>query len=541
LTHQEDLILKLGGYQKAVEKRLETWQEEGFEERLRSKDPTLWFEENVPELADRLGWISLPEQSPNNIEDILSFVEEIRSDDFGKIVLMGMGGSSLAPQVFQRTFKDSEGFPKLITIDTPHPRAVRSVEARIEGEKTLFLLASKSGRTLEPLSIFRYFWEKTSDNTRDPGNRFVAITDPGAPLESMAREMGFRRTFFAAPDLGGRYSALTAYGLVPAALIGIDVPRLLDRAREEAERMTGLLLGATLGELALAGRDKVTFTASPSVMDFPIWLEQLMAESTGKDGKGILPVVNEPIINSDLYGGDRFFVLFTLDEDGFAEDAMDMLEEAGHPTARIRLRERYDLGREIFRWEVGVASAGSILGIHPFNQPDVELSKQLARDAMEGDARSAFQVKTTSSEDRDLLRKTLEGWLDSTEDGDYISIQAYLEPGPKTNRSLVKVREVLLTRTHLATTLGYGPQFLHSTGQLHKGGPNTGLFLQIVDEVEENLTIPGQARNFNEVISAQSVGDFIALGQRGRRVVRINLGNKVLDGLSAISVALESR
>ncbi|MBU7004113.1 MAG: hypothetical protein HXS50_01005 [Theionarchaea archaeon] len=534
-----DLRLNLGGYSGTVDRRLEIWQQEGFGERLRSRDPTLWFEEDVPELTNRLGWISLPGQSTNQIDEILSFVEDVRSDAFSKIVLMGMGGSSLAPQVFQKTFGNAEGFPELITIDTPHPGAVRGVEAMIGGEKTLFVLASKSGRTLEPLSIFRYFWERAGEDKRDPGQRFVAITDPGTPLESMAKEKGFRRTFFAAPDLGGRYSALTAYGLVPAALIGIDVRRLLIHARMEAEAMNGLLLGAAMGELALAGRDKVTFLTSPSVSEFPVWLEQLIAESTGKDGRGILPVVGEPIIDADLYGADRFFVLLTLGGDDGLENRLTMIEKAGHPTARIKLRDIYGLGMEIFRWEVGVASAGSILGIHPFNQPDVELSKKRAREVMEGSYPASLELKTTITDDVVGLRDELEAFIALANDGDYFSIQAFLQPDPNTDRSLEMIRETLLSRTGLATTLGYGPQFLHSTGQLHKGGPNTGLFLQIVDHAKEDLPIPGTGQTFDQVISAQSIGDYIALGQRGRRVVRIDLDGDVEGGLRRVSAALD--
>ncbi|MFQ5904370.1 MAG: phosphoheptose isomerase, partial [Candidatus Binatia bacterium] len=352
--------------------------------------------------------------------------------------------------------------------------------------------------------------------------------------------------FLASPDLGGRYSALTVFGFVPAALIGMDVHRLIDRAWVAAEgcafcvseqKTPGLALGAALGELARRGIDKVTFVTSPSLESFPNWLEQLIAESTGKDGKGIVPVVNEQLADPRVYGKDRFFVYFYLegDDNQDLEKKVEDLEAMGHPTARIRLTEDYDIGLEIFRWEAAVASAGAVLGIHPFNQPDVELAKDLARKAMKKDTKKTIEgVETVAADDPEELAEALKDWLSQAEKGDYVAIQAYLSLTEDTTELLQKIRYKLLNRMHLATTVGYGPRFLHSTGQLHKGGANKGLFLQIVDEPTKDLAVPGADYSFGDIISAQAVGDFQALKKRGRRVLRISLKKDVAIGLSRI-------
>ncbi len=541
------LVIDVGDHAEAVDRRLSSWEDEDFGERLWRRDHTLWFEEPLPEIADRLGWLSLPETNQDQLDSITAFADSVRSEGFLNAVLLGMGGSSLAPQVFQMTFGSAEGCPELVTLDTSHPAAVRELEAGVDLARTLFIVASKSGRTLETLSLFNYFWRRVAEAVPRPGANFVAITDPGTPLEALAEEKGFERTFPAAPDLGGRYSALTAYGLVPAALIGVDLDEMLGRARGalEAFRLRGakspaLELGAAMGELALRGRNKITFLAAPGVASFPSWLEQLVAESTGKDGKGIVPVVGEPVIEAPCYGEDRFFVLFQVKGDGSEEleGSLDGLEDAGHPTARVLLSDALDLGREIFTWEVAVASAGAILGIHPFNQPDVELSKKLARRAME-DGSFSYGLDGIQAEDAAALRQGLEAWLGGAREGDYVSIQAYLNPGAAVDSLLGEIRRVLLERTHLATTVGYGPRFLHSTGQLHKGGPNTGLFLQIVDRPNYAVGIPGEGHSFNDLIAAQAVGDYRALKERGRRVFRVGVGASPEAGLEAISGALE--
>lgn len=550
LHDQADVrTLKLGQHQQRIDKRLKNWNEVGFLRRLWAKDPTLWFPKPVPEIADRLGWLDLPESMHEKLEALDAFVEEAKAEEKQHVVLLGMGGSSLAPEVFQNTFGNAKGFPELIVLDSTHPAAVRSVEKRIDLRRTIFLVSSKSGTTLETLSLFKYFWEKVGQVTENPGSHFVAVTDPDTPLTKLAYQSGFRHIFPATPDVGGRYSALTVFGLLPAALIGLDVHKFLDRSLIMSENCafcvssreaTGLVLAAALGELATLGRDKITFLTSPSIRYFPVWLEQLIAESTGKEGKGIIPIVDEPIASPDVYGDDRVFVYFfcETDKDEPLRELADRLEAKGHPTVRINMTEKMNISQEIFYWEVAVAAAGAVLGIHPFNQPNVQMAKDLAKKMMDQGAFSQKGVETVSGGDRKTLVTALKSWLSQARAGDYIAIQAYLPPTPDTTSILQRVRRELLTRFRLATTLGYGPRFLHSTGQLHKGGQNTGLFLQLIDEPSEDLRVPETNYTFNTLIQAQALGDYLALKQLGRRVLRINLQRDVATGLQGLYTLL---
>ncbi len=542
--------LALGKYQAQFEERLKTWQADEFACRLWRKDPTLWSPKPVPEITDRLGWLHLPEAMHDQVEDLAVFAKAVKAEGIRHVVVLGMGGSSLAPEVFQRTFGNASGYPQLTVLDSTHPAAVRAVEAQVDLRRTLFLVSSKSGATTEPLSFFRYFWQRLRALTKTPGNHFVAITDPETPLVSLARDRGFRRVFLAAADVGGRYSALTMFGLVPAALIGLDVHSLLDRAWTMAEACAfcvpgtdnpGLTLGAALGELALGGRDKVTFVATGSLEAFPDWVEQLIAESTGKDGKGIVPVVSEPPGGPESYGADRVFVHLRLagEQDAGLESALKALQGAGHPVVGIQLRDKEDLGQEFFRWEFAVAAAGAALGINPFNQPDVESAKQLARQAMKkGSSGTGDAVKTFSAAKPDELRREVRNWLAGAPAGNYVAIQAYLAPTTGTTASLENLQRVIRDRSKLTTTLGYGPRFLHSTGQLHKGGRNTGRFLQFVDSAAEDLPVPETDFTFGALIRAQALGDYQALVQRGRRVLRVDLGREVAGGLKQIVGAL---
>jgi transaldolase/glucose-6-phosphate isomerase len=540
--------LRIGDYQNFVDKRLKSWREINFNRRLWEKDSTLWFSEPVPEIADRLDWLTLPEMMHEQLEALVSFAEEVKNDGMRHIILLGMGGSSLAPAVFQNTFGNAPGYPELIVLDSTHPDAVLTVEEKIDLRHSLFIVASKSGTTLETLSFFRYFWKKVGELVDSPEHQFIAITDPGSPLAQLAHEKGFRHVFLAPTDIGGRYSALSVFGLVPAALMGADVHKLLDRARigvadcssHDSEQCTsGLTLGATLGELAKRGRDKITFLTLSPLKSFPRWLEQLIAESTGKDSKGILPLVSEPLVDSESYGNDRFFVYFNLDDtvDQNLEKKIEELEAAGHPTACIALADGYDIGREIFRWEIAVASAASILGVHPFNQPDVELAKEFARQMMEKKIETEG-VETVSGDDRTALAESLNDWLANAREGGYAAVQAYLSPTEEVTELLHGIRMELLNRLGLATTVGYGPRFLHSTGQLHKGGPNTGLFLQIVDGPVNDAPVPEADYTFGEIIHAQGIGDYQALKKREREVLRVDLKKDVTGGLSRISELL---
>jgi transaldolase/glucose-6-phosphate isomerase len=538
----------LGSIASAVNQRLSTWAAAQFGHRLWAKDPTLWANTSTPEITDRLGWLHLPEVMREQVPDLTNFREQIKSEGYTHAVLLGMGGSSLAPEVFQNTFGNRAGYPRLRVLDSTHPAAVKAVESAVDLRHTLFIVSGKSGTTMEMNSFFFYFWQTLSALDKSPGRNFVAVTDPGTPLQTLAEQRGFRRVFQATPDVGGRYSALTHFGLVPAAVIGVDLRRLLDRAwtMQEAcaasvpeSKSPGISLGAILGEAARAGRDKITIFASASLRHFPVWLEQLIAESTGKEGKGIVPVADEePPADAARYASDRLFVHLGLagEKDDAHASKLAQLEAARHPIVRISLSEIADIGQEFYRWEIAVAAAGAAIGIHPFNQPDVQLAKDLARQAMKktagnGAAASAASP-TVDASDGAALRAAVLPWLNSAKPGDYFGIDAYLAPTTATTYSLRRIRLALRDHAGAATMLGYGPRFLHSTGQLHKGGPNTGLFLQLLDTPAEDIAVPETDYTFGELIRAQAQGDYTALEQRGRRVVRVQLGHDVADSLA---------
>ena len=543
--------------QARVDDRLREWQQSGFARRLWSKDHTLWSPVPVPELTDRLGWLDLPETMAAELDGLTAFAAEIKAAGMHHVVLLGMGGSSLAPAVFQHTFVNAPGYPELIVLDSTHPGAVSAVDARIDPRHTLFLVSSKSGTTTETLSLFRYFWQRVGSLLAGPGEHFVAITDPGTPLVRLAGERAFRRVFLAPADVGGRYSALTVFGLVPAALIGVDVRKVLERVRgmsaacgpsAPSHENPGLALGAILGEMTLGGRDKLTLLASPSLASLPPWIEQLVAESTGKDGTGIVPVVEEPAGPPDAYGADRAFVHLRLEReaDGALDAPIGALESAGHPVVRIALRDTADLGAEFFRWEVATAAAGAVLAIHPFNQPDVQLAKDLAQQAMAKASASGAQPAApaageVSVTDPAALAGALAAWLAQVRPGDYVGLQAYLMPSAQISQWLQRIRAILRDRLRVATTAGYGPRFLHSTGQLHKGGPDGGVFLQIVDEPADDLAVPETTYTFGALIGAQGSGDLQALRRRSRRVLRVNLGRDAAGGLARLAHTLEER
>lgn len=541
----------LGPDEPKVAARLRSWQEGTVMARILRQDPTLWPEASSSDVRTRLGWLELPESMTSQLPKIGSFAEEIRLEGMRHVVVLGMGGSSLAPDVLRAVFGSAPGYPELLVLDSTHPAAVAELAARLDPARTLFLVSSKSGTTTEPLAFYHYFRDLVRNGGSDPRAHFAAITDPGTPLQRLAEEEGFRAVFLADPNVGGRYSALTMFGLVPAALLGVNVSDLLDRARimadrcapsVEAGRNPGLGLGAVLGELAVAGRDKLTFYAAPPVGAFPIWVEQLVAESTGKIGKGIVPIVDEPRASADRYGPDRLVVAFQgpgPDDPDLAQH-LDALQAAGQPVVRVRLHELIDLGQEFFRWELAVASAGMIVGIDPFDQPDVELAKELARRAMSAanGAPAPGEVGRTAPASAPSAAAPLRAWLEASRGGEYLAIQAYLPPRRETQEAVQRLRRSLLDRWKIATTFGYGPRFLHSTGQLHKGGPNSGLFLQLVDDPSPDVEVPGAGYSFGELIRAQALGDLQALQQKGRRVVRLELGRDVVGGLRALNGAL---
>jgi transaldolase/glucose-6-phosphate isomerase len=530
--------LDLGSLDSRVKDRLDEWESTEYAKRLWEKDPTLWSESPQPELSDRLGWLRLPAEMQDQVGLIEEFRREIHREDFDHAVLLGMGGSSLAPEVFQRTFGNRKGYPELLVLDSTHPDGVRNIQRAIDITRTLFIVSSKSGSTIETLSFFKYFWSLAKGASAEPGRQFVAITDAGSSLDTLAEERGFRRVFHAPSDVGGRYSALSVFGLVPAAVIGVGVHRLLDGAWAMMEaagagvavgQNQALMLGAAIGEMAQIGRDKLTLVTSQSLSALPSWIEQLVAESTGKEGKGIVPIADEPIGPPAAYGNDRFFVYVSNAQDGHSHsDALDLLERKGQPVARIHIDGNWLLGQEFFRWEMAVAAAGSVLGIHPFNQPDVQLAKSLAKERMAEGAVGAPAQGWDDSTPRVLsddpnFSGVVSDFMASAAAGDYIALQAYLAPDAVTTTGLQTLRTNLRDRTRLATTLGFGPRFLHSTGQLHKGGANNGLFIQIVDSPGEDLPTPETDYTFGALIRAQAMGDAAALTQRGRRVIRIVL------------------
>jgi transaldolase/glucose-6-phosphate isomerase len=499
----------------------------------------------------RFGGLELPESllgaQQGELDALERFAHEARAEGIEKVFVLGMGGSSLAPEVFARTFGATQ---ILRVLDSTHPDAVEAAGRGVDPAKTLFLVSSKSGGTIETLSFFRFFWKLASD--RIPagrvGRQFVAITDPGTSLERLARERGFRAVFNAPEDVGGRYSAFTNFGLVPAALAGVDLRGLLERGRAmsracgpevPAAQNPGLVLGAALGELALAGRDKVTFATTPSLESFPDWIEQLVAESTGKHDKGIVPVVGERLGRMETYGNDRVFAALLLDgESDVLEARLDGFEAAGHPVLRFRFADRLDLGREIFRWELATAAAGAVLGINPFDQPDVQLAKELAGQAMKQQQGSAgsgggqAEGETVESLGVSAVAVALGTWIEGIQPGDYIGLQAYL-PG----EDLRVIQGALRDWTRLAVTAGYGPRFLHSTGQLHKGGPGRCRFLQLVSDPRGNVPVPETDYDFASLIRAQADGDRQALEQRGRKVLRLRLGDP-RQGLERLGEAL---
>jgi transaldolase/glucose-6-phosphate isomerase len=540
----------LGRYQARVEDALAEMKQEHVMARIWAHDHTVWKPEPT-EISNRLGWLHIVEAMLENVPRLEGLVGDARAAGYTHALLLGMGGSSLAPDVFRRTFGVREGYVDLAVLDSTDPGAVRAHVERLDPARTLFIVATKSGTTTETLSFFRFFYNRVADavGAERAGEHFVAITDPGTQLADLAQRHRFRATFLNDPDIGGRYSALSYFGLVPAALVGVDVPLLLDRAMGAtcgSESCVGLAdnpgarLGTILGELAQAGRDKATFAISPAIASFNDWVEQLIAESTGKEGRGILPVVGEPLGPPEIYGGDRLFVHLRLAGDDTHDAALAALEAAGHPVARLNLKDRYDLGGQFFLWEIATAVAGHRLGINPFDQPNVEAAKVLARRMV---ADYADSGALPSGEPAPLRAEALREFLTQARPGDYIALQAYVQPTPETDAALAALRVRLRDRLRLATTVGYGPRFLHSTGQLHKGDAGRGLFIQFTADNPRDAPIPDEAGSpdssitFGVLKMTQALGDRQALLDAGRRVIRFHLGGDVVGELTRLTEA----
>lgn len=526
--------------EESVKNLISFWEENNFLGRLKNKDWSLWVDAFQPEIIDRLGWLELPERMMDRIKGIETFTQEVKEENFTDLILIGMGGSSLAPEVVQKIFKDAPGFPKLTVCDSTHPQAVEQIRKRLDLKATLFLVSSKSGTTLETMSLFHFFWAEVEKEDAEPGKHFVAVTDYGTPLMREAQKKGFRKIFNPYSDVGGRFSAFTEFGLVPASLIGVDIKKLLDQDRNDP----GLFLGAALGAVG-EKRDKLYFMTSKSLEAFPDWIEQLVAESLGKDGKGIIPVIDEPRIDKGLHAKNRFYIFFYLDDEyKEVKKYIEKTKQKEIPCIEIRLQDKYDLGKEMFNWEIGVAAAGSYLDIHPFNQPDVQAAKDFAKEAMknisQGKRDFKEDVQTFSIEDEDSLKKAVLKELSGVKKGDYAAVQVYLAPFEKVKQKIQKIRKEIQKKRGIATTMGYGPRFLHSTGQLHKGGPDKGIFLQIVDSPQTDIKVPGKDYSFGSIIKAQSVGDFQALQQKNRRILRIDLKSQTLKGLSKLAKMIKS-
>ena len=538
--------VSLGSYLSDVEAAVADLQQRDVVGRIWRREHTLW-KPDPREITDRLGWLTVTDLMCEQLLALEAFAEEVREAGFNHVVLLGMGGSSLGPEVLRQTFGSADGYPELVVLDSTVPAWVQEVTKAIDPAKTLFLVSSKSGSTIEPLSFYKHFRRLVEQKVekKKAGRNFVAITDPGTSLERLGKEDGFRRIFLNPPDIGGRYSVLSYFGLVPAALAGIDTAALLDRAdcmRKGCASFvpvhdnTGACLGAIMGVLALQGRDKLTLVTSPSIGSFGLWVEQLIAESTGKESKGISPIAGEPLVDPTHYGEDRLFVYLRLegDDNAVIDAAIDGLESSGQPVVRLELRDRYDLGAEFFRWEFATAVAGTILGIHPFDQPNVQEAKDLTARVLRKHQSSSKlpQVEATSS-----VGKLLAG----AKPGDYLAIMAYIRQTPEVDRALTDLRRRVIARYGIATIVGYGPRFLHSTGQLHKGGPATGLFLQLTTDHEKDLPIPGKPYTFGMLADAQALGDLQALQALGRRVARVHLDSDHEAGIRRLDEELAQR
>ncbi len=550
--------MDLGEYHDAIVVRLEGLDHAAFGERLWRRDAGLWKSDRLSQqsIINGLGWLSIVEDMARDMDSLAQFAARARQDHT-HLVLIGMGGSSLAPLVLHNILAGQDrGLPATV-LDTTDPAAVLALENNVDVSGALFLVASKSGTTAEPQALTDYFLSRLKDIKQErAGENFVAITDPDTPLVDVAKRERFRQVFVGKPDIGGRYSALSVFGLLPAMLMGIDVTQLLRRAGEMVRACRppvvgtenpGLILGAVMGELARLGRDKLTLIMPEGYSSFGLWLEQLIAESTGKEGTGILPVVGEPLGGPSVYGADRVFVQMKAQDQSNTDtdDAIGVLRDAGHPVITISIEGPYQIGAEFFRWQVATAYAGSILGVNPFDQPDVVESKnrtvsiieklsrtgridEKAPDMVEGPVRIHSGNLFTKGGD------SLWRFLGRAAPGDYFCVQAYLPEGSETDSVIGRIRESVRESTQIATTAGYGPRYLHSTGQFHKGGPNIGLFLQITSDDVRDVAIPGGSYTFGLLRRAQALGDYNTLVDRGRRIIRVHLTADTQSSLNGL-------
>jgi len=574
LTGKKKYSASLGEFHSTVENALMQIRDHKIMNRIWAHDYTVW-KDDPADISNRLGWLHSPDVMKDAIPEISALVEEVRTAGYTHALLLGMGGSSLAPEMFRFTFGVKEGYLDLAVLDSTDPGAVLEYANGLDLAKSLFIVSTKSGGTVETTSFMKYFYNRVSDvvGPEKTGAHFIAITDPGSGLEAKAKELNFRKAFLNDPNIGGRYSALSFFGLVPAALIGMDIDSLLENAAIMACNSegcncpiagdnAGAWLGAVIGGLAKAGRDKLTLIASPAISHFGAWVEQLIAESTGKEGKGILPVDGESLAAPATYAKDRLFVHMRLENDSTHDAKLKELSDAGHPVVQINLRDLYDLGGECFRWEMATIVAGHLLGINPFDQPNVESAKVLARQMVLAYQREGSLPELTPSLETDgilvyasfsasNLEEAFNTFLAQANPGDnessgrsYLTVQAYVKPSEDTYAVLKELRTEFQLKNRMATTLGYGPRFLHSTGQLHKGDGGHGLFIQITADMPEDCPIPDHAGGEESSISfgtlkmAQALGDRQALIDEGRHVIRFHIGRNVVSGLRQLAKVL---
>lgn len=545
----------LGKFEPDVNKTFKRLFEEDVVNRIWEKDHTLW-NDDPNEIINRLAWLNSPAATKNSIKEITDFVEAVKKDGYTHALLLGMGGSSLAPEVFRLTYGVKEGFIDLSVLDSTDPGAVKYFADSLNPEKTLYIVSTKSGGTVETFSFMKFFYNYVSGKVgkEKAGNHFTAITDPGSGLQKVAEELKFRKIFLNDPDIGGRFSALSLFGCVPAALIGVDLPEFLERADQAAKQSllsdgsnVGARLGCILGELAEQGVDKLTFILSDKIKSFGSWVEQLIAESTGKNGKGIVPVDGEELLSPEYYGNDRLFVSIKLKDENSLENKVEALIAKGYPVIEIVWNDLYDLASDFYIWEFATAVAGWRMKVQPFDQPNVEQAKVIARefiknymeagampemipDLIEKDIKVYGNISATSFKD------AFNNFLDQSQTGEsYVAIQAYLKPDNETDKALQSLRTEIQKKYKAPVTIGYGPRFLHSTGQLHKGDGGNGLFIQIISNTSEDLPIPdnpGEEKSsltFGVLKTAQAFGDRQALIDNKRKVLTIDLGDKVLD------------
>jgi len=561
-------IYKLAGpLAGAVAASIEDWKRNNKVARLWQKDASLW---TGTDESNWLGWLNITQEQLAHIDTLKQIAADVKKAKFKHALLLGMGGSSLCPEVLRMTFGKIKGFPELHVLDSTDPAQIRAIESKVDVKSTICIVSSKSGSTLEPNIYKQYFFErvKAKVGEKEAGNRFIAITDPGSKMQQVAEADKFRKIFFGVPSIGGRYSALSNFGMVPATIMGLDVAKFLKNTEEmvkacgasaAADSNPGVILGNILGVAANHGRDKLTIIASPGIFDLGAWLEQLIAESTGKIGKGIIPVDRERLAKPAAYGNDRVFAYLRLaSKPNKAQDAaVAALERAGHSVVRITLPNIYNLGQEFFRWEIATAVAGSIIGINAFNQPDVEASKiETKKLTSQYEATGSLPRESPFFEDQGIklfadekntaalkggakLADVLKTHLARAGAGDYFAVLGYITMNSANETTLQGIRHTVRDKKKVATVLGFGPRFLHSTGQAYKGGPNSGVFLQITCDDAKDLPVPGQKYTFGIVKAAQARGDFAVLAERGRRALRVHLGKNLKSGLAALAKAVQ--